>query len=83
MSISLVCVCVCHRGNPASWWTGDFWSKSVSLLNTSIPVDFGVVVVSMICCINIFSSIMGEFAGGGSVTLAVGISDRWQVTGDR
>ena len=27
--------------------------------------------------------IMGELAGGGSVAVAVGVSDRYQVTGDR
>ena len=28
MFVSRVCVCVCHRGNPASRWTGDFCAKS-------------------------------------------------------
>ena len=32
MSVSRLSVCVCHRGKPASWWIGDFWSRRVSLL---------------------------------------------------
>ena len=31
-SVVYLCVCVCHGGNPASWWAGDFWSKRVSLI---------------------------------------------------
>ena len=27
--------------------------------------------------------IVGKLVGGGSVAVAIGISDRWQVTGDR
>ena len=32
MSVSRVCVCVCHRRKPASRWTGDFWLKNVLLI---------------------------------------------------
>ena len=30
-TVGSVC-CVSPPGNPASWWTGDFWSMSVSLI---------------------------------------------------
>ena len=31
-SVVCLCVCVCHRGNLASRWTGDFWSKRITLM---------------------------------------------------
>ena len=41
MSVSRVCVCVCHHGNPASRWTGDFGSKNVSLILSYLLTFFG------------------------------------------
>ena len=82
-----MCVCVCHRGKPASRWTGDFWSKSVSLL-FGIPLNvLDLFVVSMIFSFLTYFlgfwffatsllCIIGELAGGGSVAVAVGVSDR-------
>ena len=37
---------------------------------------FGLLPTSLVCMV-------GELAVGGSVALAVGVSDRWQVTGDK
>ena len=71
-------MCVCHRGNPVSRWTGDFWSKSISLVffaNSMIVCDlkifqvFGSLQTSL-------EFIMEELSGGGSVAVAVRISDR-------
>ena len=82
---------MCRCRKLVSWWTGNFWSKSVSLtlaLHTSrffwggFCDDFcflkfylvlGCLLTSLIC-------IMGELAGGGSVAVAVGVSDKLQIT---
>ena len=31
-NVRMLCVCLCHRGKPASRSAGDFWSKSISLI---------------------------------------------------
>ena len=31
-NVRMLCVCVCHRGKPASRLAGDVWSKSISLI---------------------------------------------------
>ena len=85
-------VCV-YRGKSPSHLTGDFWSKSVLLLLAYFYIwwcfwyflwffcfnfwrFFGSFQVSLLC-------IVGELAGGGSVAVAVSLSDKWQVTCDR
>ena len=43
-------VCLSTLGNPTSRWTGDFWSKSISLI-LAYHYKFLVFAVSMIFCI--------------------------------
>ena len=76
MSVSHVCVCAITE----TLWTGDFWLKTVwvicgaSIILCVLKVFriFGSLQTSLLC-------IMGELVGGGSVTVAVGVSNRWQV----
>ena len=88
-AISVSCVCVCHRGNPASQC-----SELAIFCRRAYPLDgfrfllfqkkmcfkfvcvFGSLQTSLLC-------IIGELAVGGPVAVAVGIRDRWQVSGDR
>ena len=75
----LVClsVCLCHRGNPASWWTGEFWSLILAIFLRFEEENNCIcgLLQSLVC-------IMGEIAGEGSaeVAVAVGVGDGWQVT---
>ena len=75
-------MCVCHHGNPASRWNGDFWSKVILLIFENLYIFFGVVSMtflpleylwvlgflqtSLLC-------ILGELAGGGSAAVGVGV----------
>ena len=69
---------VCHRGNPASSWTGDFWLKSLSLM---LAYLYPFLVL---CWIFIESTLHngGVSRWGGSVPVTVGINDRWHITND-
>ena len=88
LSVMSVCCRLCHCRKPTSQWTGDFWSKGVLLILACHHILFSSV--SMIFLILFFWGfflqtsilwIMGDLAGGGSV--AFGVCDIWQVTGDR
>ena len=79
-------MCRCHRGKTASRRTGDFWSKSVLLLLAYL-LKFLVFDVPMVFCFLKFVPVFGslrtsllciivELAGGASVAVAVGLSDR-------
>ena len=71
-------------GNPASWWTGDFWSKSVLLLLAYLWTFLGFAILMIFCALKFFRvlgslgtsllCIMGELAGEGSVAVAVCVS---------
>ena len=82
----------CHRGKPASRWTGDFWVNHVLLIFPYLQTFSGYCCCDDFLSLENFSGcegfvtslqcIMGELAGGGSVAVAVGFSDRWQVKCD-
>ena len=74
-------------GNPASWWTVDFWSKSISLILADKkqvffgPFQWFLGFWIFIGCWSLPTSllcILGELVGGGSVALAISL-----VSGDR
>ena len=78
-------------GNDASQWTGDLWSKAVLLLWAYLWFFFGFDNYFLFnffgffapaYCGPVYSSVNEPTVdnGGGSVTVAVGVSDMWQVT---
>ena len=75
-----MCVSVCTIAETSFPVAGDFWSKSVSLIPAYLHVlkiflhfaflySLGSLQTSRLC-------IMGELAGGWSVAVAVGVSDK-------
>ena len=80
------CVCVFHRGKLASWWTGDYWSKIVSLI---LSHTFRLFWILLFWFFGFWGSLqtillftMEELVGGGSAAVVVGFSDRWHATCD-
>ena len=85
-----VCGLSSPPGNPTSQWTGDFWSNNVSLISARRWFYFQSVwmilfFIFFLCFLFLswWSSllcIVVELAAEGSVRVAVGVGDRWQMT---
>ena len=77
----IVC-CVSTHGNPASRWTGDFWSKRLLLIMANLKTfcfgPFSYFLGFWAFANQPTEHTVGELAGGGSVAVAVAF-----VTGDR
>ena len=70
--VRLFLICLSPPIGPGTGWPGGFWSKSVwlKLANLRNPFMEGLLH-------------SGGVIRGGFVAVAVGVSDRWQVTGDK
>ena len=88
---------VCHVSPPGksdSLWTGDYWAKSLLLILANLKTDFfpncfGDFFLLYLDCFPDFWSLptsllcmVGGLAEGGSVAMAVGVSEKRQVTDD-
>ena len=74
--MSRVSVCVCHHGNPASWWNGDFWSKGILLILENL--EFFFVLFQWLFWFSIFVG-LGVFAN--QPTVHIGGASRRRVCG--
>ena len=64
MSLSGLCVCVCHRGKPASRWA----NIGIPVMPFFFVLSFRSLQARLLCK-------LGELPGGGSVVVAVDIND--------
>ena len=93
-----LCVCLCHRPGTRTARTVDFWLKNLSLKCQNNETLFIWRFELFIFILNSFSGpqrpstlfwqtsflgIVRELAGKGSVAVAAGVGERWQVTGVR
>ena len=87
---------VCHVSPPGksdSLWTGDYWAKSLLIILANLKTDFcqtvSVIFLFYLDCFPDFWSLqtsllcmVGGLAEVGSVAMAVGVSEKRQVTDD-